>query len=157
MFMVAQRWASAVPFVGVGAACVIAGGCVSAVGGLAPSAPAAWAAAYLVLVAGVAQVALGAGQAWLAPRAPSRTWCAAELALWNAGNAAVLAGALLSVGVVVDAGGALLVAGLVLLVRGSWGAARGRRRWLLHVFRGLMLLLLVSIPVGLVLAALHPV
>jgi hypothetical protein len=46
---------------------------------------------------------------------------------------------------------------MVLLVRGSWGAARGRRRWLLHVFRGLVLLLLVSIPVGLVLAALHPV
>src|SRR5579875_3107512 len=98
------------PFAAFGTACVIAGGLVAAATAPAPSGHGSWAAAYLVLVGGVAQVALGAGQALLAPRSPSRRLVAAEFAGWNAGNAAVLAGTLAGVTPLVDAGGALLVA-----------------------------------------------
>ncbi|MGH3322508.1 MAG: hypothetical protein ACRDN9_20500, partial [Streptosporangiaceae bacterium] len=130
---------------------VVAGGLVAAATAPAPATHGSWAAVYLVLVAGVAQVALGVGQAVLAPTpAPSRL-AAGQLAAWNAGNAAVIAGTLLGVVAVVDAGGALLVVALALLVAAVRGAQAGRG-WLLYAFRPFVVVLLVSIPVGLVLA-----
>ena len=150
---------AAVPFTLAGTACTVAGGLVAAITATAPSEQGAWAAAYLVLVAGVAQVALGAGQAWLAPRPPSPRLLTAQFTGWNAGNAAVLAGTLLGVTSLVDAGGAVLAVALGMLVHGTRGARAGgagalaaRRRWSLHVFRLLVVVLLVSIPIGLVLA-----
>ncbi|HEY5019315.1 MAG TPA: hypothetical protein VII59_21295, partial [Streptosporangiaceae bacterium] len=88
------RWSAASPFVAMGTACVVAGGLVAAAVAMAPSELGSWAAAYLVLVGGVAQVALGAGLALLAPRPPGRRAVIAGLAGWNAGNGAVLAGTL---------------------------------------------------------------
>lgn len=136
-------------------ACVVAGGLVSAATALAPSEPGAWAAAYLVLVGGVAQLGLGGGQAMLAPALPSRGVLLAEVLAWNVGDAAVLAGQLLGVTPVVDLGGVLLVAALALFARGARGATV-RARWPLHAFRAILLLLLVSVPVGLVLAQVRP-
>ena len=52
---------------------------------------------------------------------------------------------------IVDIGGALLVAVLALFVYGVRGAASERRR-LLNGFRALVVVLLVSIPIGLTLA-----
>src|SRR5664280_2796146 len=69
---VPARRSAALPFAAVGAACIVAGGLVAAVSAPAPSEHASWAAAYLVLVVGVAQAALGVGQALLALRVPSR-------------------------------------------------------------------------------------
>ena len=54
-------------FVALGGMCVIAGGCVAAASSVTPSETASWAAAYLVLVGGVAQVFLGLGQVLVAP------------------------------------------------------------------------------------------
>lgn len=180
--------AAVLPFAAFGVACVIAGGLVAAVTAPAPTEHASWSAAYLVLVAGVAQIGLGAGQALLAAGAPSGRLLAAEFAAFNAGNAAVIAGTVLRVPPVVDAGGVLLVVSLALLlhaVRGSGatGVAPGGpdvtaampsgpdvtaaapggsvsagmpgRRWLLLGYRLLVAMLLVSIPVGLVLAGLR--
>lgn len=152
----ARRFA-AVPFGALGTGCVVAGGLVAVATAPAPSTHASWAAAYLVLVAGVAQVALGLGQAVLAPHVPSRRRVTVQVGAWNAGNAAVLAGTLTSVTPVVDTGGALLVLGLALLA----GAVRGDvrhpgRRWPRYGFRLLVLVLLVSIPVGLALARIGP-
>ncbi|MGH3424909.1 MAG: hypothetical protein ACRDO8_09280 [Nocardioidaceae bacterium] len=146
------------PFLAVGTACVVAGGLVAAVTATAPSELGAWAAAYLVLVGGVAQVGLGLGQAALAAREPSTGLVATECALWNAGNTAVLLGTIFAVPLLVDAGGALLVATLVLLLRGVHGrdgpARNDRdRRWIRYGFRILVLILAVSIPIGLALAA----
>lgn len=141
------------PFLVVGAVCVIAGGLVAAATAPNPSEHGSWAAAYLVLVAGVAQIGLGAGQAAFAGRTSQRT-VLAEIVGWNLGNAAVLAGTLAGVAVVVDLGGAALLIVLVLLLRGPLtpaAAPSGRGRWLLHGYRALLLLLIVSIPVGLVL------
>jgi hypothetical protein len=96
-FVVSARCSAALPFVALGAVCVVAGGLVSAASAFAPSEHAAWAAAYLVLLAG-----------------------ALALVAWE--------------------------------VRGH----AGRARWPLRAFRGLVALLVVSIPVGLVLAQLRP-
>jgi hypothetical protein len=142
---------AALPFVVLGSACIVAGGLVSAVTAMAPSEHGSWAAAYLVLVAGVAQIGLGAAQAALAPRAPSRRLIAAEVALWNLGNAAVMAGTLAGRLWLVDVGGGVLVVALAAFGYAVRGAGQ-RGGWLLAAFRLLVAVLLVSIPVGLWLA-----
>lgn len=144
---------AALPFVVIGGVCVIAGGFVAAVTAHSPSQKATWAAAYLVLVAGVAQILLGAGQAWLAKERPPRRWLVGELATWNLGNAAVIVGAVSRVTPVADLGGALLAAALILLLAAVVGSRR--RGWLLVLYRVLIVIVLVSIPVGLVLAELR--
>lgn len=153
-----RRFATA-PFTALGIFCVVAGGCVAAATAPVPSTHGSWAAAYLVLVAGVAQVALGWGQALLAPHLPARRRVLAQVGTWNLGNAAVLTGTLTGVLPLVDAGGVILVIGLALLAdatRGSAGPEAGPRPWRLYGFRLLVLLLLVSIPTGLVLARIGP-
>lgn len=113
----------AAAFLLIGGVCVIAGGLTAAVTAPAPTEHASWAAAYLVLVAGAAQIGLGVGRAWLADRRPSPGRLVAELASWNLGNAAVIAGTLSSLTAVVDLGGGLLVVALGLL-ENSGAAAR---------------------------------
>ncbi len=139
----------------IGVLCVIAGGLVAAVTAPAPTEHGTWAAAYLVLVGGVAQIGLALGQAMFSARTSIRL-AAVQAVGWNVGNAAVLGGTLLGVFVLVDAGGALLVMALVLLGRGvspaGARAATGGAKWCLYGYRLLLLILLVSIPVGLVLA-----
>ncbi len=157
---------SVLPFAFFGVACIVASGIVSAAIAPAPTEHGVWASAYLVLVGGVAQVALGIGQAALIPRPPTRRVITAQVAGWNFGNAAVIAGTLLGWWALVDVGGALLVAvlaGLALRSRTSHAARttvrdhprKGQAMWLI-AFRGLLLLLLVSIPIGLVLERIHP-
>jgi hypothetical protein len=138
--------------VGLGAACVVGGGLASAATAMHPTEHTAWAVAYLVLVGGVAQVALGGAVLAFAP-GPSRGAVLAELVCWNVGNAGVLAGVLAGLNVLVDIGGALLVVALVLAVLGVRGAREGGTRGaLLNAFRALVLVLLLSIPAGLLLA-----
>jgi hypothetical protein len=149
------RRSPALPFAASGAACIILGGLLSAAIAPAPTEHGSWAVAYLVLVGGLAQVALGTGQALLAPAAPSRRVVRSEMTGWNAGNAAVLVGTLLGFTWLADFGGAFLVASLVLVIRQVRGAAR-RPAWPLYLYRGLVALVLVSIPVGLVLAEFRP-
>ncbi len=144
-----RRWAAA-PFGLIGMACVIGGGLLAAVTAHAPSEHSSWAAAYLVLVGGVAQIGLGFGAAALAPRLPSRASRLSILALWNIGNALVMAGVLMSLNVLVDTGGIALIIALVVslrTIRHSTGPALLRRTyWLLAMVLGL------SIPTGLALA-----
>lgn len=150
------RWSHTLPFVGVGTACIVAGGLVAAITAHSPTEPGTWAVAYLVLVAGVAQIALGTGQALLAAQpAPPRV-VTAELILWNCANTAVLAGSLLDVGPLVDAGGGLLVIALAIFVHRVRGTT-GRARWVLGAYRLLVAALLVSIPIGLLLARAGPI
>lgn len=154
--LVDQRYdlLTALPFLVIGTACVIAGGFVAAVTAHAPTEHASWAAAYLVLVGGVAQVALGAGQTLLARHRPSARLVVVELLTWNLGNAAVVAGTVSGVAPVNDVGGALLVVALALLL----ASTRGPRQagWPLALYRTLIVIVLVSIPVGLLLAELRP-
>lgn len=86
----------------------------------------------LVLVSGIAQAGLGLGQALSTARTSPRV-VAVEVACWNAGNAAVLAGTLARITALVDLGGVLLVVTLGLLARGVRPTrvppVYGARRW----------------------------
>lgn len=141
----------AVPFATLGTLCVVAGGMVAAVTARAPTEAGTWAVAYLVLVAGVAQVGLGVGQALLAAEAPPSRLVAAELTLWNCANAGVLAGTLLGVEPLIDAGGGLLMLALALFAH-RVRSGKDRPRWPLFAYRLLVITLLTSIPIGLLLA-----
>jgi hypothetical protein len=141
------------PFLVVGGACIVAGGLVAAVTGPLHLEHGSWAAAYLVLVGGVAQIALGAPQGALAARSPSPAVLASELAAWNLGSALVIGGTLVRNPVIVDVGGAALVLALGVMARTvRGGEGPGWARW---TYRGALAALLASIPIGLVLAHLR--
>ncbi|MGO4692484.1 hypothetical protein [Glaciibacter sp. 2TAF33] len=134
-----------------GTASVVVGGLVAAATGPLQLVHGSWAAAYLVLVNGVGQVALGTAQTALAPHPHSPAVLTTQLAAWNAGGAAVIGGTLVRVPQIVDAGGLLLVIALALMIRTVRGRTAGPR-WALWTYRLLLIIVLVSIPIGLVLA-----
>lgn len=145
-----RRWRPSVPLLTAGSVAIIAGGLAAAVTGPTEWDHGSWAAAFLVLVTGVAQIGLGAAQAHLAPVTPGIGFAAVECALWNAGCLAVIVGTLLSAPIAVSIGSALLVAALgmsTFAVRGTGG-----RRLLLVLYRALLIVLLMSIPIGTTLA-----
>ena len=85
---------------------------------------------------------------------PARTWT--QLTCWGVGNAAVITGSLTGVPVLVDAGGVLLVVALMIaLVRAGWRGppvlrlGGGLVGW---AYRCLLVILMISAPVGAVLA-----
>lgn len=140
----------------LGAAWVVFGGLVAAVTGPLLLEHGSWVAAYSVLVAGVAQYALGAARSALASQRSSRGTEAAELVAWNAGSAAVIGGTVARMPFVVDAGGLLLVVALALLTSTVRGRATGPK-WALWTYRILLIVILVSIPAGLTMAHLRAV
>jgi len=146
-----ERWIPALPFIALGTISIIAGGLLAAVTAISPTRHATWAAAYLVLVVGVAQLGIGTGQALLAPKIPSSRLITAELLTWDIGNAGVIAGTLMDRVALVDLGGVLLAISLVLFLLGARGHT-GERRWLLRLYRLLITIVLVSIPIGLVIS-----
>ena len=103
-----QRWRRSVPLLITGTVSVVAGGLVAAVTGPTEWSDGSWVAAFLVLVAGVAQLGIGAGQAYLAVTTPTVAFVAAQAAMWNVGCATVIAGTLLSSPATVAAGSAPL-------------------------------------------------
>ena len=132
----------------LGMVCVVAGGIVAAVTGPTDFANGSWLAAFLVLVGGVAQWALGLGQVWLAPTEPSPTLLQAQVANWNGGVALVILGTLIDVPVVTSLGGVLTLVALALFLSGVRGAHE-RHHKILVAFRGLLVIELVSVPIGL--------
>lgn len=137
------------PFLAAGACAVVAGGLVAAVARPAGWEHGSWVAAFLVLVTGVGQIGLGAGQSSTAATPVPRRRVMMESGLWNAGSAAVLGGTLAAAPLVVSAGGAVLVAALGLFVVSSLGADTSASR-VRRAYAGLVLTLLISTPVGLV-------
>lgn len=161
---VARAWL--LPFLVAGVACIVGGGLLAAASAYVTTQKTAWATAYLVLVGGVAQVALGAAVTWLRPGA-NRRWGQIAFVCWNLGNAGVLAGQLAALVVLTDLGSALLVVSLALVLASvARGApARGSVEYeptpehrspphpgLLWAFRILLVILLAGIIVGTALA-----
>ncbi len=142
---------SVVPIV-LGAVWIVAGGLVSAASARTASYHTSWAVAYIVLVAGAAQVVLGLGQAVLGVGRSSPRVLGAEYVAWNLGNIAVLAGVLLDIVPVLYVGCALLVYALASAFLTTRHAPQRR---LLLAFQVVVGVLLVSIPVGVVLQALR--
>lgn len=132
-----------------GAVCVVLGGLVAAVTGPLGLAKGSWAAAYLVLVCGTASCAIGAAQTRLTVRPIRPALARSQAAAWALGNAAVIAGTLTGLPLVVDAGAALLVAALGAALGLTRGAARALPLW---AYRAALIVLLVSVPIGMVLA-----
>jgi hypothetical protein len=142
---------SAIPFLTLGGISLILGGVVSAASAGSPSYTSAWAVAYLVLVGGVAQLVLGIGQAELASKKLPATLLAAEAALLNLSTVAVLLGTLLAAPALTYVGAGLLVIALVAFIWAVRGASQ-HLPWLLWAFRIMVVVLLVSAPIGLVIA-----
>lgn len=140
------------PFALAGLATVVLGGLVAAASGPAGWTKGSWAAAYLVLVTGVAQFGFGAGQAMLAAEPPSAGEVLAEFACWNLGSLLVVVGQLLGSVWAVVVGSVLLVVALLLFLLAVRGTPR--TAWVLG-YLGLVALLLVSIPVGVALSMLR--
>jgi hypothetical protein len=150
--LLATRAHEAAAFLLTGGLCVVAGGFVAALAGPLDLALGSWAAAYLVLVAGVVQIALGGVQVAVTPRRPGRRTLIAEYLSFNAGNALVIAGTLLAAPAVVDAGGAVLVVALALFLNAARGARPG---WAVRLYDLVLAIVLASIPVGLLLSHLR--
>jgi hypothetical protein len=144
----------AAPFVAIGTASIDAAGLIAGATARHPTEHEAWAVAFLVLVCGIAQIALGLGQSLLATTVPARRTIVAELVAFNAGCALVLVGTIAGLLLLTDAGGALLALALVLLFR-AVGGAGVRAGWPVNLYRALIAIVLLSIPVGLVLAHLR--
>lgn len=141
----------------IGGVFVLLGGAVAAVTSPLGIEKGSWLAAYLVLVGGVPVYLVGQFIAhWSAGRGG---W--ALLIGWNLGNAAVIVGSLLSLPLLVDVGGIVLLIPLVYLlcialqrkitVEDSSRAAV-IARWLLIAA---LVIMIFSIPVGLLLAHLR--
>jgi hypothetical protein len=137
------------PFVGVGVVAIVAGGLVAAVSRPTGWSDGPWVAAYLVLVAGVGQVGLGAGQAMYAGSPCSRRRVRAQLALLNGSSLLVVGGTLAAAPALVTVGSALLLGALVSFARATGGRGGGRRAWL---YLALLAVLIGSIPIGTALA-----
>jgi len=141
----------ALPFFVAAAVYVIAGGVLAAATAYVTTQKTAWATAYIVLVGGVAQAVLGAALGWLAQHARTAlVWPA--FVLFNVGSLGVLAGQLTGVLALTFTGGALLVIALVLIIIATRRGAPAHPV-LLWGFRAVAVILAVSIPTGLVLAA----
>ena len=151
-----DRWPSVRPFLLIGSLCTIAGGLVAAVTRPTGFVLGSWTAAFLVLVGGVAQIALGAGQGWLAYQPPPIRRVRVEVAFWNLGVGATIVGTLTGTPIVTTAAGCALVVALGLFIA-TTKAPNSTRRSGRVVFRAVAGIVLVSIPIGLGLAwSRHP-
>jgi hypothetical protein len=141
--------------IGFGAAAVLAGGGLSAALASRASYLTSWATAYLVLVVGVVQIALGFGVDHLTERQPSTRPLMVAFLLFNLGNAATIGGTVAkhtSGGNthLVDLGGILI--GVAMLLFTYLVRRAARTKWLL-AYRVLVALVLFSSVIGLFLAA----
>lgn len=144
----------------LGVFCVVVGGLVAAVTGPLELTHGSWTAAYLVLVGGVTQCAMGQSRTRRPDVAQPRAWAWAQIGTWNLGNALVIGGTLSSQTLIVDLGSVLLVAALAIALQATRPtpamAARSADRrvppWIERSYRILLLVLALSIPVGIVLS-----
>lgn len=130
----------------LGIGSVLLGGLLAAITGPLRIEAGSWLAAYLVLVAGVPQVAF----AVVPSRVETSRLAWIQVACWNVGNVLVIVATLVGFPWGVDLGGIVLCGGLWLAWRAVWH--RDRTGFALVAYRGVLLVLLVSIPVGALLA-----
>lgn len=149
---VLSRWAPARPFLVVGCASIVAGGVVAAVTRPTGFDLGPWLAAFLVLVGGVAQIALGVGQAWIAADPPPPRDVRRELMAWNLAVVTTIVGSLAAVPVSSTLGGVAMVVALVMFLTGVRSTDVHVPRWAPVLYRSVVVVVLVSTPIGLVLA-----
>jgi hypothetical protein len=138
------------PFLALGVVAIVAGGLVAAVSRPFGWEQGPWVAAFLVLVTGIGQAGAGIGQAALADAPVAARRLRAEVLLWNVACGAVIGGTLAGLPAIVTGGGVLLAVALVCFATIPVGG--GGARWVQHAYRGLLWVLVISTPVGLVLS-----
>lgn len=137
----------------IGILAITAGGTLSAFTARRPARLTSWMSAYLVLVAGLIQFGLAVGWQWLdTDPVPLAT---IAFVVFNLGNAAVIAGRALKSRsaralLLVQAGGALLAVAMALL---AWSVRHAEASWTLAWFLALVIVILISMPIGLTLSA----
>lgn len=141
------------PFKAFGAAAIIAAGFIAAAIAYHSTEHLVWMIAYLVLVVGVVQYVLGAGQERLADKKPSGLAIGGQWLVLNLGNAGVIGGTLLGSFVAVVIGTVLFAAAMVWFLWCTRGGATG---WLRRGYRVLALFMLASSLVGLVVSFVAP-
>ncbi len=146
------RWHAARAFVVVGCVGVVAGGLVAAVTHPTGFELGSWTAAFLVLVVGVAQICLGAGQAWLAAEMPSCRTTRLQFLSWNLGAALTVVGTLVASPAITSTGGVVTVGALAGFLFGVRHIDPRPPRWAGSLYRGLAGFVLASVPVGLLLS-----
>jgi hypothetical protein len=149
--LLVTRWPAIRPFLAVGAASIVAGGVTAAVTRPTGFELGSWMAAYLVLVAGVAQIALGVGQARLARDVPDRAEVRIELLSWNASVILTIVGTLVGAPVVTTLGALALVFALLRFLAGVRTPA-APSNVSLALFRIVLTIVAISTPVGIALA-----
>ena len=143
---------SAIPFAIIAAISIITAGLISAITAFSPSYTASWAVAYLILVVGVAQLALGAGQAWLAGEPPSKSLVVSEIIIFNLANFATIGGTLLATLPLVYIGALLFIISLALFLWGTRIAKPGNVL-MVYGFRAIIFILMISAGIGQVIAS----
>lgn len=147
----AYAWA----FAAVAGVMIVAGGLMAAINSAAPFTHGSWLAAYLVLVAGVAQLLLGLGCLGLPlPRLSARLR-RAQLGLWNLGNLVVVVGVLGDSVAVVAVGSAIVLGALGVFAIGGGPSCRFERGRVI-AYRLVILGLAGSVVIGAVLAGSSP-
>ncbi|MFZ1670492.1 MAG: hypothetical protein WAT65_06035 [Candidatus Nanopelagicales bacterium] len=156
-----------IAMVAVGTSCVVIGGLVAAVTGPLGLDKGSWLSAYLVLVCGVSQVAMGVMGARVGGRQLSKRLGWTQFTTYNVANVTVVAGTLVGgLPFLIDAASVLLVValGVALYRSGTWSrsadaavteAASTSGRIVTWGYRGLLVVLLASIPVGMLLSHLR--
>jgi hypothetical protein len=139
-------------FVILGVVSIVVGGLVAALARPTDFAEGSWLAAYLVLVGGVAQIALGTGQAGIARRPPSPRRLAVELTAWNVGLFGVVLGTLGPFVIVTMAGGLATTVALAGFLGGVRRSGTALPVLVARLYRGLAALVLVSTPIGMAIA-----
>ncbi len=148
--MLNPRVGAAAPFAVLATLAIVAAGVVAAAIAYAPTQHLIWMVAYLVLVVGVMQWVFGAGQAWLAPEAPSRAVVWSQWSLFNVGSACVIGGTLVNRTGVVAAGVVLFVLAMVAFFL---GVRRSRHRGWGVAYHVLLALIGLSACIGMVISA----
>lgn len=137
------------PFLLVALLALLVAGFLAAFLAHAPSRQLLWLVAYLVLVAGLAQVALGLGRAGLARVLPTARRMRAECLAFNAANVLVIGATLAASLAGILVGSVLFAVVLLVCALGTRGA---RPSLWLHAWRAGVLLLAGSALAGVILA-----
>ena len=140
-------------FIVLGVLAIIVGGLLSAYSAKKPSRLASWASAYLVLIVGLAQVGIGVLVQSMT-KDPSLFLVMLAFVAYNLGNAGVLVGTIYKdrrkhYRKFVDLGGGLLVVSMVALI---FVTNQAPMSWQLVFFYSIIVIILMSMPVGLTLS-----
>ncbi|MGB3303664.1 MAG: hypothetical protein WBA98_13325 [Gordonia sp. (in: high G+C Gram-positive bacteria)] len=129
---------------------VIAGGLVAAATGPLNWSKGSWLSAFMVLVCGVALIAIGIAQQHSTEPVPRRTRLV-QLGGWLLANGLVAVGALVDIAALTAIGSILLLAILLLTAWVGLNLVRTRHAWA-YVYVAILLVLAVSAPIGMALS-----